>query len=97
MSLASHRAFCTWSFPIPNPHLNANNYHSGWLVGFVSPYMINPDAGDLGAKVGFVFAGLGVPLCILFYFLMPETRGLSFEEVSYLSHVLVRRKLARLT
>ncbi|PMD13435.1 general substrate transporter [Hyaloscypha hepaticicola] len=56
----------------------------GWLVGFVSPYMINPDAGDLGAKVGFVFAGLGVPLCILFYFLMPETRGLSFEEIDYL-------------
>lgn len=59
--------------------------------------MINPDAGDLGAKVGFVFAGLGVPLCILFYFLMPETRGLSFEEVSQLSVLLVRRKQARLT
>jgi hypothetical protein len=43
--------------------------------------MINPDAGALGGKVGFVFAGLGVPLCILFYFLMPETKGLSFEEV----------------
>lgn len=43
--------------------------------------MINPDAGNLGAKVGFVFAGLGVPLCILFYFLMPETKGLSFDEV----------------
>jgi hypothetical protein len=42
--------------------------------------MINPDAGALGGKVGFVFAGLGVPLCILFYFLMPETKGLSFEE-----------------
>jgi len=59
--------------------------------------MINPDAGDLGAKVGFVFAGLGVPLCILFYFLMPETRGLSFEEVSHLSLLLIRRKHARLT
>ncbi|PMD60991.1 general substrate transporter [Hyaloscypha bicolor E] len=52
----------------------------GWVVGFVSPYMINPDAGALGGKVGFVFTGLGVPLCILFYFLMPETKGLSFEE-----------------
>jgi hypothetical protein len=59
--------------------------------------MINPDAGNLGAKVGFVFAGLGVPLCILFYFLMPETRGLSFEEVSYLLFLLARRKQASLT
>jgi hypothetical protein len=84
-------------FSFPNPRYNANNNHSGWLVGFVSPYMINPDAGALGGKVGFVFAGLGVPLCILFYFLMPETRGLSFEEVSYLLLLLARRKQTRLT
>ena len=44
--------------------------------------MINPDAGNLGAKVGFVFAGLGVPLCILIFFYVPETRGLSFDEVN---------------
>lgn len=65
------------TLPLQQPQLTQ---HSGWVVGFVSPYMINPDAGALGGKVGFVFAGLGVPLCILFYFLMPETKGLSFEE-----------------
>jgi len=54
----------------------------GWLIGFVSPYMINPDAGNLGAKVGFVFFGLGVPLCIAFWFLIPETMGLTYEDVS---------------
>lgn len=54
---------------------------SGWVVGFVTPYMINPDAGALGAKVGFVFAGMGIPLCILFHFYIPETKGLTFEEV----------------
>ncbi len=59
--------------------------------------MINPDAGKLGAEVGFVFAGLGVPLCILLYFLIPETRGLSFEEVGYLLLLLVCGKQARLT
>ena len=52
------------------------------MIGFVSPYMINPDAGNLGAKVGFVFFGLGMPLCVLFYFFIPETKGLSFEDVS---------------
>ena len=45
--------------------------------------MINPDAGNLGAKVGFVFFGLGVPFCVAFWFLVPETKGLSFEDVSY--------------
>jgi hypothetical protein len=44
--------------------------------------MINPDAGDLGAKVGFVFAGLSLPLCVAFFFLIPETKGLTFDEVS---------------
>jgi hypothetical protein len=80
------------NFPLPDYRCNAKNCHSGWLVGFVSPYMINPDAGALGGKVGFVFAGLGVPLCILFYFLMPETRGLSFEEVGYLLLLSIRMK-----
>ncbi|KAF2094705.1 general substrate transporter [Rhizodiscina lignyota] len=56
----------------------------GWVIGFISPYMINPDAGNLGAKVGFVFFGMGVPLCVLFYFYIPETKGLSFEEMDYL-------------
>lgn len=44
--------------------------------------MINPDAGNLGAKIGFVFTGLGVPLCTAFYFLIPETKGLGFADVS---------------
>jgi len=56
----------------------------GWLVGFISPYLINPDAGNLGAKVGFVFAGCGIPICIGFYFLIPETKGLSFDDMDYL-------------
>lgn len=56
----------------------------GWLIGFISPYMINPDAGNLGAKVGFVFFGMGVPLCVLFWFYIPETKGLSFDELDYL-------------
>lgn len=56
----------------------------GWVVGFVTPYMINPDAGDLGPKVGFVFFGLGVPLSIALFFLIPETKGLSFDEIDWL-------------
>lgn len=56
----------------------------GWLIGFISPYMINTDAGNLGAKVGFVFGSCGVPLFILFYFFVPETKGLSFDEMDHL-------------
>ena len=45
--------------------------------------MINPDAGNLGPKVGFVFFGLGVPVSIALFFLIPETKGLSFDEVRF--------------
>jgi len=55
-----------------------------WVVGFVTPYMINPDAGDLGPKVGFVFFGLGVPVSITLFFLVPETKGLTFDEIDWL-------------
>lgn len=54
--------------------------------------MINPDSGDLGAKVGFVFAGMGLLITIFFFFDIPETKGLSLDEVSVpasLSLVLV--------
>lgn len=45
--------------------------------------MINPDAGNLGVKVGFVFFGLGAPFCVAFWFLVPETKGFTFEDVSF--------------
>ncbi|KAJ9136628.1 General substrate transporter [Pleurostoma richardsiae] len=57
---------------------------SGWVIGFVSPYMINPDEGNMGAKVGFVFAGLGVFLCIAVFFMIPETKGLSYNDLDRL-------------
>ncbi|KAL1891833.1 hypothetical protein Sste5346_007377 [Sporothrix stenoceras] len=63
---------------------------AGWVIGFVVPYMINPDAGNLGAKVGLVFAGLGVPLCIAFWFMIPETKGLGFADLDYMFSAKVK-------
>lgn len=53
----------------------------GWLIIFVVPYMINPDAGNLGGKVCFVFFGFGVVVTVLLFLFMPETKGLSYEDV----------------
>jgi Sugar (and other) transporter len=54
---------------------------AGWVILFTVPYMINPDAGNLGGKVGFVFFGFGVICTVLLFFFLPETKGLSFEDV----------------
>lgn len=53
----------------------------GLIMQFTVPYMINPDAGNLGGKVGFIFLGTGLIAAVGGYFLYPETKGLSFEKL----------------
>ncbi|KAK9360835.1 hypothetical protein V1504DRAFT_391428, partial [Lipomyces starkeyi] len=54
------------------------------IFGFTISYMINPDAGNMGGKVGFVFFAMGVFVCIGYYFFIPETKGLSFDDMDWL-------------
>jgi MFS transporter, SP family, general alpha glucoside:H+ symporter len=53
----------------------------GVLWQFCIPYMFNPDKGNLGAKVGFVFGGLSVLSIVYFFFWQPETAGRSYQEL----------------
>jgi len=46
--------------------------------------MINPDSGNLGGKVMFVFFGFGVIFSVLLFLYLPETKGLSYEEVAHI-------------
>jgi SP family general alpha glucoside:H+ symporter-like MFS transporter len=55
---------------------------SSWAFHMVVPYMYNTDAGNLGAKTGFVFAGLSVVLLVASWFMVPETAGKSVEEIN---------------
>jgi sugar porter (SP) family MFS transporter len=59
----------------------ASNWLWNFVIGFVTPYIVDPDAGNLGAKVFFIW-GTTCALCFLFvYFFVPETKGLSLEQV----------------
>ncbi|KAK9233808.1 putative general alpha-glucoside permease [Lipomyces kononenkoae] len=51
----------------------------GLIMQFTVPYMINPDAGNLGGKVGFIFLGTGLVAAVGGWFLYPETKGIPFE------------------
>ena len=58
------------------------------LVGIVwqmvLPYAINPDRGNLGGNVAFVFMGL-LGLCTLFmFYAVPETKGRTYSEIDEL-------------
>lgn len=46
--------------------------------------MISPDAGDLGVKAIYVWAGLLVPTTIILYFFYPETYGRTYWELDEL-------------
>lgn len=59
----------------------ASNWFWNCIIGVVTPYMVDADQGNLGSKVFFVWGSTCV-LCLLFaYFCVPETKGLSLEEV----------------
>jgi hypothetical protein len=56
---------------------------STWLTLFTVPYMYNVDSGDLGARTGFVFVGTTVLLLTAGYFMVPDTTGLTVEQIDH--------------
>lgn len=48
---------------------------------FVIPYMFNPNQGNLGAKIAFIFGGACFFCLIYLWFCQPETTGRSYQEL----------------
>ena len=57
------------------------NWLFTWLVSFTFPYLFNPDAAGLGAKIGFIYGSLMLCASAWVYFLLPETAQRSLEEI----------------
>jgi hypothetical protein len=62
------------------------------VVTFVTPQMTAADAGNLGAKAAFVFAGCNLVGWVFSYFCLPETKGRSMVEIDkmYTSKIPMR-------
>jgi SP family sugar:H+ symporter-like MFS transporter len=45
------------------------------------PYLINPTAANLGAKIGFIYGGFGIFMFLFIFLCVPELFGRSLEEV----------------
>ncbi|KAL1617395.1 hypothetical protein SLS56_011011 [Neofusicoccum ribis] len=59
----------------------ASNWFWNWLLAFITPYIIDEEYGNLGVKVFFIW-GSTCTLCGVFaFFMVPETKGLSLEQV----------------
>lgn len=54
------------------------------IWGFSTPYAINPDQGNLGGKIAFIFGGVLVFSTVWIYFMIPETKGRTYIEIDEL-------------
>ncbi|ETS84701.1 hypothetical protein PFICI_02726 [Pestalotiopsis fici W106-1] len=54
------------------------------IFGIVTPYMLNPGAGNLKGKTFFVYGGTCLISAIWAYFRLPEMKGRTYEELDIL-------------
>ena len=48
------------------------------------PYAINPDQGNLGGKIAFIFGAVLVVAFVFVWFFIPETKGRTYAEIDEL-------------
>ncbi|KAI8312786.1 MFS transporter fmqE [Colletotrichum sp. SAR11_240] len=54
---------------------------SSVVLSIILPYLFNKDAGNLGAKTGFLYVGLCAIAVVLCFFFLPEMKGRSVIEI----------------
>jgi sugar porter (SP) family MFS transporter len=59
----------------------ASNWLWNCIIAVITPYMVDTDQGNLGAKVFFIWGSLCTCAFVYTYFLIPETKGLTLEQV----------------
>ncbi|TIA58285.1 putative glucose transporter rco-3 [Aureobasidium pullulans] len=59
----------------------ASNWLWNTIIAVITPYMVNEDKGNLKSSVFFIWGGLCTCAFVYSYFLVPETKGLSLEQV----------------
>ncbi|EEP79151.1 hypothetical protein UREG_03997 [Uncinocarpus reesii 1704] len=59
----------------------ASNWLWNCIIAVITPYLVYSDKADLGPKVFFLWGSLCVMCFIYAYLLVPETKGLTLEQV----------------
>lgn len=64
-----------------------------FIVSFTIPYLLNAPYANLGAKVGYIYGSFAALAVIVAYFMIPEMKGRSLEEIDQLfaSRVSLRK------
>ncbi|KJZ76885.1 hypothetical protein HIM_03762 [Hirsutella minnesotensis 3608] len=73
----------------------ASNWLWNTIIAVITPYMVGPTRGNLKSSVFFVWGGLCTCAFVYSYFLIPETKGLSLEQVDKMMEETTPRKSAK--
>ena len=73
----------------------ASNWLWNTIIAVITPYMVDNDKGALGAKVFYIWGGLCTCCFVYAYFLIPETKGLTLEQVDRMFEETTPRKSAK--
>ncbi|KAL2263766.1 hypothetical protein VTK26DRAFT_5173 [Humicola hyalothermophila] len=87
------------SFPLPIRSRGvgistASNWFWNCIIGVITPYMVGnePGSADLGPKVFFIWGSLSILSLAFAYFLVPEMKGLTLEQIDTMMEETTPRK-----
>merc|ERR1711937_284214 len=73
----------------------ASNWLWNTIIAIITPYMVHENRGNMKSSVFFVWGGLCTCAFVYAYFLVPETKGLSLEQVDKMMEETTPRTSAK--
>lgn len=73
----------------------ASNWLWNTIIAVITPYMVGTNKGNMKSSVFFVWGGLCTCALVYTYFLVPETKGLSLEQVDKMMEETTPRTSAK--
>jgi sugar porter (SP) family MFS transporter len=73
----------------------ASNWLWNTIIAVITPYMVGETKGDMKSSVFFVWGGLCTCAFVYSYFLVPETKGLTLEQVDKMMEETTPRTSAK--
>ncbi|KAK2749561.1 hypothetical protein FQN55_003261 [Onygenales sp. PD_40] len=73
----------------------ASNWLWNCIIAVITPYLVGADKGNLGTHVFWLWGGLCVTCFLYAYFLVPETKGLTLEQVDRMMEETTPRTSAK--
>ena len=73
----------------------ASNWLWNTIIAVITPYMVGEDKGNMKSSVFFVWGGLCTCALVYTYFLVPETKGLTLEQVDKMMEETTPRTSAK--